>query len=119
MSLRDKILFFGIIIALFSIVLFGFIFPAEEILKSDDPSFIELKSSEVACSTLENFINMKSFLENKDNVSADKYFDTKKCERLEPGTVIKIIDPAGPDSLVVRPEERSIHLYVSSSISEE
>jgi len=57
MSLRDKILFFGIIIALFIFVLFGFIFPAEDKLKSDNP-FIKLKSPEVACSTLENFINM-------------------------------------------------------------
>jgi len=119
MSLRDKIIFFGIIIALFSIVLFGFIFPAEEILKSDDPSFIELKSPEIACSTLDNFINMKSFLENKDKVSVDDYLDNKKCEPLETGTVVKIINPAGPDSLVVKPEGRPIHLYISSSISEQ
>ena len=77
MSLRDKILFFGIIIALFVFVLFGYIFPAEEKLKTENP-FIKLKSTGVACSTLENFINMASFLENKDYVSAEKYFDTKK-----------------------------------------
>lgn len=118
MSLRDKILFFGIIIALFLVVLFGFIFPAEEKLKSDNP-FVKLKSPGVACSTLENFINMASFLENKDNVSAEKYLDTKKCERLEPGTVVKVIDPAGPDSFIVRPEGRSIHLFISSSILEQ
>jgi len=111
MSLRDKILFFGIIIALFIFVLFGYIFPAEDKLKSKNP-FIKLKSPEVACSTLENFINMVSFLENKDYVSAEKYLDTKKCER------VKIIGPAGPDSFVVRPEGRSIHLFISSSISE-
>ncbi len=118
MSLRDKILFFGIIIALFIFVLFGYIFPAEDKLKSENP-FIKLKSPGVACSTFENFINMASFLENKDYVSAEKYLDTKKCEHLEPGTGVKIIGPAGPDSFVVRPEGRSIHLFISSSILEQ
>ncbi len=118
MSLRDKILFFGIIIALFIFVLFGYIFPAEKKLKTENP-FIKLKSTGVACSTLEKFINMVSFLENKDYVSAEKYFDTKKCERLEPGTGVKIIGPAGPDSIIVRPEGRSIHLFISSSILEQ
>lgn len=118
MSLRDKILFFGVIIALFVFVLFGYILPAEDKLKSDNP-YIKLKSPGVACSTLENFINMVSFLENKDYVSAEKYLDNKKCEHLEPGTGVKIIGPAGPDFFVVRPEGRSIHLFISSSILEQ
>ncbi len=118
MSLRDKILFFGVIIALFVFVLFGYILPAEDKLKSDNP-YIKLTSPGVACSTFENFINMVSFLENKDYVSADKYLDNKKCERLEPGTGVKIIGPAGPDSIIVRPEGRSIHLFISSSILEQ
>ena len=121
MSLRDKIIFFGIIIVLFSIVMFGFIFPAEEILKTDKEKnqLVKLKSQGVACTTLDNFVNMRNSIENQDNISTEKYLDTKKCERLEQGTAVKIIDPAGPDSLVVQPEGRTIHLYISSSILEQ
>ena len=60
---------------------------------------------------------MVRFSENKDYVSAEKYFETKKCERLESGTVVKVIDTTQPDTLVVKPQDRVIHLYVSSAIS--
>ena len=121
MSLRDKIIFFGIIIALFSVVMFVYIFPAENILKNDEKKrqLVNLNSPGVACSTLDNFVNMRNFLENNDNISAKKYLDTKKCERLEQGTAVKIIDPAGPDTLIVQPKGRPIHLYISSSTLEQ
>ena len=115
MSLREKLIFFGIIIAIFCIVLFGFIFPAEEILKSEKSSFLKLKSPTVACSTLENFNNMVRFSENKDYVSAEKYLDTKKCERLESGVELEVVDADQPGTLVVKPKDRSIHLFISSA----
>ena len=117
MSLRDKILFFGIIVALFCTVLFGFIFPAEEKLKTENP-YIKLKYPGVACSTLDNFNNMVSFSENKDYASAQKYLDTKKCERLEAGTEVKVIKTDYPGTIVVKPKDRSIHLYIPSHITE-
>ena len=80
MSLRDKLIFFGIIVALFGITLFVYIFPAEKILKSDDPVFITLKTPRVACSTLENYKNMLGFSEKKDYESAKNYFDTKNVK---------------------------------------
>lgn len=118
MSLRDKILFFGIIVALFGITMFVYIFPAEKKLKSDDPVFIKLNSPQVACSTLKNYINMLSFSENKDYDSAKKYFETKKCERLEAGTELRLINKDIPDIITVKPVDRPIHLYISSKIAE-
>ncbi len=116
MSLRDKFIFFGIIAALFVITLFVYIFPAEKKLKSDDPVFIKLKSPHVACSTLDNYKNMLSFSENQNFDSANKYFDTKKCERLETGTEVRLINTDYPDVIIVKPVDRPIHLYISSKI---
>lgn len=117
MSLREKVIFFGIIVALFGITLFVYIFPAEKKLKSDDPVFIILKSPHVACSTLDNYKNMLSFSDNQDYDSANKYFDTKKCERLEAGTEVRVINMDYPDIIIVKPVDRPIHLYISSAIS--
>ncbi len=118
MSLRDKLIFFGIIVALFGITLFVYIFPAEKKLKSEGPVILKLDSPQVACSTLENYINMLRFSENNDYDSAKKYFDTKKCERLEAGTEVKVINMDFPDIFKVKPLDRSIHLYISSEIAE-
>lgn len=118
MSLRDKLIFFGIIVALFGITMFVYIFPAEKKLKSDDPVFVTLKSPQAACTTLKNFINLKKFSEEKDYGSAEKYFETGKCERLNAGTEVRLIsNDQHPDILVVKPVDRSIHLYISSAIS--
>ena len=117
MTLREKLIFFGIIVALFGITLFVYIFPAEKKLKSDDPVFLTLKSPEAACSTLDNFYNLKKFSEDKDYASAEDYFKTNKCERLEAGTELRLINNDHPDVIIVKPVDRPIHLYISSAVS--
>jgi len=60
-----------------------------------------------------------AFSGKKNYKSAQKYLDNKLCERLEAGTKLKVINPAEHGSLIVKPEGRSIHLFISSSISKQ
>ena len=66
---------------------------------------------------IDNFYNLKKFSEDKDYASAEDYFKTNKCERLEAGTELRLINNDHPDVIIVKPVDRPIHLYISSVVS--
>ena len=114
MSLRNKVIFFGTIVAVFALALIFLVIPS--VTNPDKAEYIKLDAPVIACSTIENFGNMLAFSAGKDYKSAEEYLDKNYCEKLPKGIEVKFINYSAYDSAVIRPKERKIHLFVPSNI---